>query len=60
MISDQICISCINCIKIDNLYHCDFDKWTDKKFNDILILIPDVFECEEYEEYTGDVKYIGD
>jgi hypothetical protein len=54
----ELCINCINCITYDKKYHCDYEMWTNKSLNDIILFIPVMFECENYEEYKGENKHI--
>ncbi len=55
---DNVCINCVNCVIYDKKYSCDYNYWSDKKINDIFLFIPQMFDCEEYEEYNGDNPHL--
>lgn len=58
MEEQNLCINCINCINNldNNLHDCDYGFWLEKKYNEMLLYTPELFECEEFEDYNKIVK----
>ena len=56
----ELCINCTNCIIYKQQYMCDYELWKDKKLNEIVIFLPVMFDCDNYEEYKGNNNHLKD
>jgi hypothetical protein len=53
--SDKLCKNCVNFCTIDDKYYfCDYEYWDNTLYEKALIFVPELFECNKFEEPPKD------
>lgn len=49
MDKEKLCVFCMNCRTKNEIVFCSIGKFMDKKLDQILLYVPEEFDCENFE-----------
>lgn len=50
MDNDKVCQKCVNFLtNKDDMVECDYEYFTNVKYENAILFVPDMFDCEQYE-----------
>ena len=50
-LTKKVCQRCVNFLEDDGLITCDYEYFADVKFEQAILYVPEIFDCNEYEGF---------